>query len=366
MIGQRLKQARTAAGLSLRALADRIEGRVTAQAINKYERDEAMPGSGVLIALAGALGVSVDHLTGDPDVVLHEVEFRKKKITGAREEAQVKAQVVHLLERYLTVEELLGLSSVEWDRPREAPYPIVGDVAEAEYAARGFRVHWRLGLEPIPNLVDLLEGRGIKVLAIDLKTIDGMTARVSRGMRDSVPVIVVDRAAWGERQRFTLSHELGHMALNVAANVDVEKAAHRFAGAFLMPAEVLWAEVGKRRRSIGWSELFDLKRYFGVSVQALTVRCRDLGIFGAALYQRLFRDFARFGWRSPPYEEPFTMAPEAPGRFERLCFRALSEGVVSEPKAAELLGITVRDLNRRMEEPPDDAAAGVPANTSQQ
>ena len=358
MIGQRLKLARTAAGLSLRALAERIEGRVTAQAINKYERNEAMPGSGLLIVLAGALGVSVDHLTGDPNLVLEEVEFRKKKLTGAREEAQVKAQVLHLLERYLTVEDLLGLPSVEWDCPREAPYPIVADVAEAEYAARGFRTHWKLGLEPIPNLVDLLEGRGIKVLAIDLKAIDGMTARVRRGNRDAVPVIVVNRAAWGERQRFTLAHELGHMALSVSADVDVEKAAHRFAGALLMPAEVLWAEVGKRRSAIGWSELFDLKRYFGVSVQALAVRCRDLGIFGRALYQRLFRDFARFGWRSPPYEEPFTVPRETPARFERLCFRALSEGAVSESKAAELLGITVRDLDRRVEEPPNRASAG--------
>ena len=46
-----------------------------------------------------------------------------------------------------------------------------------------------------------------------------------------------------------------------------------------MPAEALWAAMGKRRSSIGWEELFDLKQLFGVSVQALTYRCKDLGIF---------------------------------------------------------------------------------------
>ena len=60
MIGKRLKLARSAAGLSLRGLERRIENRVTAQAIGKYERDESMPSSGVLIALATALEVSVD------------------------------------------------------------------------------------------------------------------------------------------------------------------------------------------------------------------------------------------------------------------------------------------------------------------
>ena len=133
-----------------------------------------------------------------------------------------------------------------------------------------------------------------------------------------------------------------------------EKAANRFAGAFLMPAEALWSEVGKRRTSIGWGELFELKQLFGVSVQALTYRCKDLGIISQALFRRLFNEFDRQGWRHPPYKEPFAMEQgEKPKRFERLCLRALAEGAVSESKAAELLGISVRELDRRMQEPPE-------------
>ena len=142
--------------------------------------------------------------------------------------------------------------------------------------------------------------------------------------------------------------------LQVAPRADAEKAAHRFAGAFLMPAETLRAEVGAHRRSMGWSELFALKQLFGVSVQALAVRCRELGIFDKALFERLYRDFSRLGWRSPPYPEPHPRSGEEPRRFERLCLRALAEGAISESKAAELLGIPVRELSRRMEEPPDD------------
>ena len=64
MIGNRLKVTRQAAGLSLRALSDRIDNRVSAQAIGKYERDEAMPRSQVLVVLAEALNVSVAYLAG--------------------------------------------------------------------------------------------------------------------------------------------------------------------------------------------------------------------------------------------------------------------------------------------------------------
>ena len=113
--------------------------------------------------------------------------------------------------------------------------------------------------------------------------------------------------------------------------------AHRFAGAFLMPVEVLWAEIGKHRRQVGWGELFDLKRLFGVSVQAITYRCKDVGIFGEGLYRRLFTDFSRRGWRSPPFPEP---QPDTEARRRSAssgcAIPAPPEGAVSEAKAAEL------------------------------
>ena len=352
MIGTRLKLARAAAGVSLRGLEGRIGGRVTAQAIGKYERNESMPGSGVLIALAEALGVSVEYLVSDQDLVLEAVEFRKKTISRKREEARVQARVVDLLERYLTVEQILALPSVAWDKPREAPYPVVSDAAEAEQAALSVRAHWDLGRKPIVSMVDLLEESGIKVLAFDLTDIAGIAARGRAAQKPVGPVIVVNQTDPGERQRFTLAHELGHLLLTVDAELDDEKAAHRFAGAFLMPADVVRMEIGNRRTSIGWSELFSLKRLFRVSVQSLVYRCWDLGIFGESLYRRLFRDMSRYGWRSPPYAEPVAIPVEKPARFQRLCYRAVAENVISDGKAAELLETSVRDLHQAMVNPP--------------
>jgi hypothetical protein len=60
---------------------------------------------------------------------------------------------------------------------------------------------------------------------------------------------------------------------------------------------------------------------------------------------------SRLGFRSAPNYEPNHLPEEEAGRFDRLCYRALAEGAIAEPKTAELLNITVRELNRRMEEP---------------
>ena len=235
---------------------------------------------------------------------------------------------------------------------RGAVSSLARDVSEADRAAQSLRDHWSLGNDPIPNSVELLEEQGIKVLAVDLANIDGLTARVRRAGKGIVPVIVMNRNDWRERQRFTLAHELGHVVMDVAPSLDEEKAAHRFAGAFLMPANALWGEIGKHRTSISLGELFELKQIFGTSVQAITYRCKDLGIFSAALSRRLFNQFDRFGWHQPPYQEPFSSKGDEPKRFERLTFRALAEAAISESKAAELLGVSVRELNRRMDEPP--------------
>ena len=62
MIADRIKLARRKAEFSLRGLTAAMDEKVTAQAIGKYERGEDIPSSGVLIALAKALGVSLRYL----------------------------------------------------------------------------------------------------------------------------------------------------------------------------------------------------------------------------------------------------------------------------------------------------------------
>lgn len=357
MIGRRLKLSRLSAGFSLRELSDKIGNLVTAQAIGKYERDEMMPGSKVLIALAQALGVSVNYLVSEGLINLDGVEFRKNAITNEKEEASIQAAVLSAVERYLEIEDILGVTSQEWQQPQGFPFPI-HEIADAESAALSLRSCWNLGSDPIPNLAEFLEEKGIKVLALSLtENVSGLICMVHRREGSDVPTIVLNQNDTGERQRFTLAHELGHLLLDMSQGINEEKASNRFAGAFLMSADILRAEVGKHRHYISLGELLQLKAIFGVSVGAIAYRCKDLGIIDNALYQQLFEGFKEQGWRHPPYKEPLPVEPLQPTRFKRLCFRALAENAVSEAKAAELLGISVRQLELEMDRPPEIQAA---------
>lgn len=357
MIGTRLKLARTAAGLSLRELEGRIGALVSAQAIGKYERDEMMPSSPVLIALARALKVSEDYLLNPADVELVGVEFRKKQLTSAKETAEVRSCILSEVERYLEVERILAIEPPKPFAPGKRP--AVESLDDAEDAAGQLRRLWGLGEDPIPDLCELLEEKGVKVCALAMpENVSGVQAEVRATNDQHLPVVVVNKVHPGERQRFTLAHELGHLYLRMAAGVDPEKACNRFAGALLVPAKMLTREAGPRRTDISIRELFQLKARFGASAQAIAYRCKDLGIFEQGLLAQVFKVFNANHWR---LHEPNELPGERPQRFERLCMRALSEGVISEAKASELLGTTIRELVERLDKPPEDGADGHPS-----
>jgi len=350
MIGNRLKRAREALGLSLRELEAAIQGQVSAQAIGKYERNEMMPSSTTLLALAKALQVSPEYLLSEREIELTGVDFRKASHAGAKEERAVEASVLDQVERYLELEELLPGVEQPWAAPTDEAFEI-SRIEDAEQAAEALRRLWRLGIDPIPFMAELLEDKGVKVIALNLpENVSGSKAFVQRPEREDVPVIVVNQGHNGERQRFTLAHELAHLVLRFRElnDAEQEKAADRFAGAFLMAKDMVLRLLGPHRTSISIGELAELKKIFKVSIASLVVRCAQLGILTKAAYGRLWAHIKDLGWNGQASTEPNPLPAEVPQRMERLCLRAVAEGAISEARAAELLNISVRELDHRL------------------
>jgi Zn-dependent peptidase ImmA (M78 family) len=283
---------------------------------------------------------------------LDGVEFRKLASTPVKDRARVEAEVLSHIERYLAVEQILGLDSSEWNDPLGARRP-VSSLDECEELAAHVRGEWRLGSDPIPNMTLLLEQHGIKVLLLDLPAkVDGLTCYVQRPGHPAVPCIVVNRARPVERRRFTLAHELAHRLIAPGEDVASEKAAQRFAGAFLMPPDSVRSEAGENRHALGYEEIIQLKRLYRVSAAAFLVRCEQLGIISHSALSYAFQTMGRT-WRKQepkPLEEGGHLFEE-PKRFARLCTRALVEDLISLPKAAELLQARISDIEEAVKGP---------------
>lgn len=355
MFGDRLKLARKKAGHSLRQLSRAMGGSPSAQAIGKYERGEMMPGSSVLIQLTKALDVSLEYLLSEQVDRLDSIEFRKLSGTSAKDRASVEAAVIDSLQRYLAIEDILGLGDGPWAVP-ESGDRFLGHESEGEVLAQDIRREWKLGIDPIPNVTSLLEDHGIKVLVMPLRTgISGLTCVVhSSRLKKQIPAIVVNQHNTLERRRFTLAHELAHRLIEKNSFVDHEKASDVFAGAFLVPRDHLEREIGRHRKSLGYRELMQLKRMYRVSAARLLVRLGQTGVISQSAVDRAFQSFAANWRRHEP--EPLEIAGsegklEYPQRFERLCYWALAEDYIDHNRARELLRKSLEDIEKGLKGP---------------
>ncbi len=342
--GRRLEQARLMQGLSLRELAEATGGKVSYNALHRYERGDMMPGDDVLISIADVLDKPLDFFFRPFTVELQGVEFRKKAKLSPKLEESIRQQALDFFERYLEIEQILGL-------PGEFESPLgdleVASPEQAEDAAEMLREKWRLGNDPLPNVLQMLETNGIKTLTVNApESFDGFS-----GWADHHPVIVI--AAWlnGDlpRKRFTTMHEVAHLLVRPTCSLsrDQERSCNRFAGAVLMPQAPFESEWGGYRRRITLEELIDLKRRWGVSIAAMVHRAYDLGFIEETLYHRFFKAYNTAGWRRLGEPGDYN-GTETSSRFEQLVLRAAAENAISESKAAGLLDEPLAEFKNKL------------------
>lgn len=327
-----------------------MNGFVSHNALAKYERGEMKPGSEALIALADALAQPVDFFFRPFRVEVSEVRFRKKSKLGVARQKAIRELAADYVERYREAEELVG--EVREFVPPLAPAK-VATVADAERAAAELRKGWRLGNDPLPNLFELMESKGIKVLELPEgdRDFDGLSADTDVG-----PVVVI-AAHLNEnlpRKRMTEAHELGHVIMPVADGLDEateEKLIGAFAGAFLMPAETFTEVFGKNRRRFAVAELVEIKARFGASIMAIMRRALSLGLIDQPTYKNFCITVSKWGWRSQgePGDEKY-LGCEMDGRFRQLVRRAIAEETISLSKGAALLGEPLSRVRRDLEQ----------------
>ena len=329
-IGKRIKSARIMAGLSQRELAQRAG--VSPMAISKYERDMDIPGSTVLLRLAQAVGVKIEYFFRSTVVTLSPPVHQRHASLPVNQEHNILEHVQEWLERYLDIENLL-YRSFPSQRPLKQFIKTLDDIENVAY---NLREQWQLGLDPIEDLLEICEDHGIKIGLLDGDpAFDALTLWAN----EDIPVIVLRKDMPGERQRFCLSHELGHLFLELSPAIDHEEAANRFARSLLVPPSAVEFELGKHRHAISLYELYILKHKYGLSMQAWLYRAQELNILPTDRAKHMLKQFHQHGWFQ---KEPGEALPsEEPQRFQRLVMHALSEDIISRARATELLGESI-------------------------
>jgi len=260
-----------------------------------------------------------------------------------KEATKIKEQTKEYLSRYLELEEILGLPN-EFDNPLKD----TGLVTSYEHitdAARKLREIWKLGIDAIFNVVELLEDKNIKVVKLYVdETFDGLQTLVN----EKIPVVAynANKINKPDRIRFTLLHELAHLLLKFGNVTEREKETlcFQFAGAMLLPEETIKAELGEHRNKLSTLELANIKKQYGISMQAIVMRAKNCGIINEHYTKQFFFFINQMNWK---VDEPYDyLGVEESNRFEQLLFRALIEDQISISKAASLKNQSVADFRK--------------------
>jgi Zn-dependent peptidase ImmA (M78 family)/DNA-binding XRE family transcriptional regulator len=337
--GQRLLSARKMAGLSLQDLAEKMDIDITKQALSQYEKGQVNASSKVIISISNALDLPVDYFFKTSDVKLDNLEFRKRSTLSQKEIEAVRYKAIDYLEKYIEIEDLLNVENTFTNPLKKT---LVQNEQDIEKYANELRKEWSLGLDPIPDVIALLEEKKIKVFEIEAPDeFSGLSSRT-----DGVAVIVVNKTVKNiVRKRFTAIHELAHLILGFPEEMPDKEREHlcySLAGAFLFPESVFKEELGKKRNSILLNELILLENYYGMSVQAMMWRAHDLQLISDSKY----KEYNIWLNKSNNKKTQFGtfQGRETPVRFERLVYKALSEDIITNSKAAALLGKPLSEL----------------------
>lgn len=338
----RMVQARKMTGLSLRSLSGQMGGRVSHTMLSRYETGRATPDSEILACMAKALGVAPEFFYRSREISLSGLHFRKR--------VRLKKSVLHSIEehsrdyfaRFMEIEEITN-KQLSFDIALQA-----SSVPEAMQAAQRLRELWNLGGDPILNLIQLLENKGIKIYIHNTADaqFDGLSAQcqgcamvvLASHLRDNLP-----------RMRMTLAHELAHLVLRLPDSMPEkghEACANAFAGAFLMPETSFAAMFGGRRDKVLLSTLLSLKSYFGVSLAALMMRANQLKLVSDSHLKSFFIAYNKKGFRTAEPGE--YRGAECSQRFDDLVSTAVLDGEISMSKGAALWGRPLAELRRRV------------------
>jgi Zn-dependent peptidase ImmA (M78 family)/transcriptional regulator with XRE-family HTH domain len=264
------------------------------------------------------------------------VFHRKRKTIPVKAVSKIDA-AVNLLR--LDIERLFNAADAEPGlvMPQYRPAEFKNDI---EFIAGLVRAAWSIPAGPIRNLVAYVEAAGCVVLLTSFET-DKMDA-VSQWKSPSPPVIIMNDQLPGERQRFSLAHELGHLVMHKdeIPYEAMEAEADKFASALLMPADRIKRELDP----VTIEHLVQIKPSWRVSVQALIRRSRDLHVITDRKYTSLFQMLSKAGYRT---EEPFPLPLEEPTLLRKILDFLYTELQYSPGDVAKVLCIHERTLRER-------------------
>lgn len=316
-VRERIKRIRLVRRWDQSTLAEKAG--VSSATISNLELGRVAPTRDQIEGIAAALGYSSDFLTSELAMLPTTRPLLRAYADASKREADARTCATTLAAEYVR---RLGL------KPLPDLIPVFDGILDDEAiedAAMELRQIAQIDVGAVvTNALRAAERLGCVVLPLEseLGRHLGMSVRA-----DQLPMICVAKSdVPGDRQRWTVAHELGHLALhsNTAPPRDsrearrMETEAHRFAAAFLAPADPLVETLQAAGGIVTLRTLAEVKAVWGIAIKALVHRFHEIGFIDADHARSLYKQISARRWTT---EEPVYVPPESAQWFERTLVR---------------------------------------------
>lgn len=327
--GDRIRQAREMAGLTQVELAETVG--LHQSNIARLEQGFFQPLDTVVQGIAMSTGFPLAFFRDDLiiDFPLGSLMYRKRIALKSQHKSMLRQTGSLLFEVGMQLSKDVGGIPVALPSTTGVP----SEDAQRVRKALGFNEH-----EPIANLIRAVEKVGVFViaLALDIDKHDAFSLWAKTA--EPRPVLIVSSGKPGDRLRFSVAHELGHLILhrNVVAGAKIhEREANAFAAELLLPSFAMKLAMVP---PLTLTKLAELKAQWGVSIQAILMRALQLEVVTLRQYKYLFQQLAAKGWRT---NEPVMIPCEKPRLLRQMIEKAYGVPVPTH-RAAEDLRIPER------------------------
>lgn len=327
----RFALARRRRGLRKKDLANKID--VSLKSIMNYESGDT-PSSEIMERIVTALDFPLSFFFGDDldEIDAAAVSFRSmaRMPASRRDEALGQGALCVLLSEWMS--QRFGM-----------PKPAIPNVrlATPEAAAAIVRTEWGLGVQPISNMIHLLESKGVRVfsLSIEAREVDAFSM-----WKNETPFVMLNVQKSSEHSRFDAAHELAHLVLHrqgAPTGKEAESEANRFASAFLMPDADVLAHVTPNPTI---AALLKWKKRWKVSLAALNYRLHQLNMTTEYHYRQLCIAISTMGARTSEIDS----IPRETSLLIAKVLRILADDGIPRSQVAADLSITPQELDAMM------------------
>lgn len=213
---------------------------------------------------------------------------------------------------------------------------------DVEEIARIVRRSWHLPSGPINNLVRVLEDAGaiVYLCSFGTRKLDAISQWIPSTHPSLPPIFLVNTDMPGERVRYTLAHETGHVIMHRVPTDNMEEEADKFASEFLMPA----SDISLHLQSVTLPNLAKLKPYWKVSIAALMRRALDLGKITPRQYKTLNEQMSKHGYK---INEPYPLPVEAPSTINEIINVYRNEYNYSTSELSKILHLSEEETHEK-------------------